>query len=390
MGSEQERDVALGSFAFLHKVVLAAILSSALSACVALPREDFTQAEQAAATPVGFEHVRWAEDDPALGASLRAALKPAPDGALNILALSGGGANAAFGAGVITEWTRKGDRPQFQLVTGVSAGAMSAPLAFLGPAWDAQLSGVYQSGKLQHLLEMRIPGGLFTPGFYRKGPLKRLVASYVTDALLAAITEEQKKGRRLLVATTNLDTEQLVVWDMGAIASKGGEQARKLFAEVLVASASVPLVFPPSLITVQGVGRTFREMHVDGQTESAFFSIPQSLILASDLGASALRVNLYVIVDGSLDSNFAVTPRSAAPILSRVRAASDTASIRSLLIADAEFCRQNGCKLYVTSLPQSVKDAPLDFSAAHLQSLLSAGKDTIDSMRPWRTPPDWP
>jgi hypothetical protein len=131
-------------------------------------------------------------------------------------------------------------------------------------------------------------------------------------------------------------------------------------------------------------------MHVDGQTESAFFSIPQSLILAPNLRASAFPVKLYVIVDGSLDALFAVTPRSTFPILSRVRDASDKASIRSLLIADAEFCRQNGCRLFVTSLPSSVKSEALDFSTGHLQRLFDAGKAKIDGPEPWRTPPNWP
>jgi predicted acylesterase/phospholipase RssA len=354
-----------------------------------LPRDSFTAAQQAAATPPGFGQVRWAEDDPALGSSLRAVLRPGSDGSLNILALSGGGVNAAFGAGVITEWTRKGGRPQFQLVTGVSAGALTAPFAFLGPAWDAQLSGAYLDGELQHLMQARVPGAVLTTGFYSKAPLERMVARYVTDDLLAAIAAEQAKGRRLLVATTNLDTEQLMVWDMGAIAAHGGAEARKLFADVLVASASVPIVFPPSLITVQAQGRTFREMHVDGQTESAFFAIPQSLILAPNLEASTFQVKLYVIVDGSLDALFAVTPRSTLPILSRVRDASDKASIRSLLIADAEFCKQNGCRLYVTSLPALAKNQALDFSAAHIQRLFEAGKAKIDSPQPWQTPPNW-
>jgi predicted acylesterase/phospholipase RssA len=370
--------------------ISAAAVSLALSACVTLPRESFTAAQQAAAKPPGFEHIRWAEDDPALGADLRAALRPGRDGVLNILALSGGGANGAFGAGLITEWTRKGGRPQFQLVTGVSAGALIAPFAFLGPAWDAHLSSAYLDGELQHLLRTRVPGGLFTPGFYDKAPLERLVARYVTDEMLSAIAEEQKKGRRLLVATTNLDTEQLVVWDMGAIAAHGGAEARKLFADVLVASASVPLVFSPSLITVQGQGRTFREMHVDGQTESAFFAVPQSLILAPNLEATTFGVKLYVIVNGSLDSVFAVTPRSTLPILSRVTDASGKASIRSLLIADAEFCRQNGYDLYVASLPGPMKDNALDFSAKHIQSLFDAGKADIQSAHPWRTPPYTP
>ncbi len=358
-----------------------------LSACVALPRTSFTAAEQAQATPPGFVNVRWTEDDPALAASLVDTLRPDSDGVLHALALSGGGANGAYGVGLITEWTHIGGRPVFQLVTGVSTGALTAPFAFLGPAWDAPLASAFATDDVQHLLEWRGPLSLFTPGFYSKRPLERLVRRYVTDAFLGAIAAEHAKGRRLLVATTDLDTEQLVVWDMGAIATKGGPAARKLFADVLVASASVPEVFPPSLITVEAEGHTFQELHVDGQTESAFFGIPQSLLLAPKLEKSPFHVKFYLIINGSLASTFALTPRSTLRIFSRAIDVSDQASIRSLLIANAEFCRESGCELYVASLPPSVKDDPLDFSAAHIKALAEAGKAEMDAGRAWRTRP---
>jgi hypothetical protein len=357
---------------------------------VALPREPFVSSEQDAATPVGFEHVRWVEGDPALAESLRATLRPGPDGVLNALAISGGGANGAFGAGVITEWTRHGGRPQFQVVTGISAGALTAPFAFLGPTWDQKLAQAYFKPEVTALLQPRGPLGLFgllTPGFYSKRPLERLVESYVSDEVLAAIAAEHKKGRRLLAATTNLDSEQLVIWDLGAIAAHGGAQARKLFRQVLVASASVPMIFPPSLIEVQSGAHAFREMHVDGQAQSAFFAIPQSLMLEKDFQPPPYKIKLFVIINGAAASSFSVTPRAPIPIFVRTTDAANRAAIRSLLIADAEFCHAHGCALYVDALPTEVKDDPLDFSTKHIQAVFDAGKTSIDSGDAWRTEP---
>jgi predicted acylesterase/phospholipase RssA len=216
---------------------------AALSGCVTLPRTNFTAEQQAAAAPIGFDHIRYAEDDPALADMLKQALKPDGQGEVATLAISGGGANGAYGAGLLYGWNRAGGWPQFQLVTGVSAGAMAAPFVFAGPKWSDGLRQSYLSGRINGLLRSRGLMGLFTPGLYQKAPLEALVRSWVTDDLLHDIAAENAKGRRLLVATTDLDTGELVVWDMGAIAARQGPAARDLFVQILVASASVPGVF---------------------------------------------------------------------------------------------------------------------------------------------------
>ena len=199
----------------------------ALGGCATLPREPFTQAEQAVASPDGFDNVRYTQDQPALIALLARALRPNARGEVNALALSGGGANGAYGAGLLHGWTKAGGRPAFQVVTGVSTGALTAPLAFAGPEWDDALRKAYTGPKVVHLLRARGVMSLGSPGLYRSEPLWDLVRGYVTDDLLRAVAAENAKGRRLLVATTNLDTEKLVVWDMGAIAAHGGPAARE-------------------------------------------------------------------------------------------------------------------------------------------------------------------
>ncbi len=208
--------------------------------------------------------------------------------------------------------------------------------------------------------------------------------SYVSDRLIKAVAAEHAKGRRLLVGTTNLDTEQLVVWDMGAIAAKGGVEAQNLFAAVLVASASVPGAYAPSMIRVESAGHVFSEMHVDGQTEDAFFAIPQSLFLAKPVTPPPFHAHLFIIINGQVDSQFAVTPRSTIPILGRTIDVGGKAAVRSVIVATAQFCQRTGCELSVSSLPATVKDNSSDFDQAHLESLFAAGEAGSVNASGWR------
>ena len=362
--------------------LLIALLSSALCACVTLPRTEFTASQQSAATPAGFGQVRYSQDDPAL-AEMLARIEPDAQGVVNTLAISGGGANGAYASGVLYGWSQTKQRPQFQLVTGVSAGALAAPFAFLGSDWDESLKQTYLSGKLDHFLQARFLLRLLTPGFFSKAPLEDLVRAYVTEDLLRAVAAEHAKGRRLLVATTDLDTEQLVVWDMGAIASRPGPEARALFAQVLTASASVPGVFAPTMIEVEGEGRRFAEMHVDGQADSAFFALPQTLLLGMRPQAPRFKHHLFILVNGQLNSPFSVTPRATIPVLLRTIDAATKASVRSSLISTLEFCQRNGCDLSVSALPDTVVDDSLDFSHAHIVSLFSAREAAAIAGQAW-------
>ena len=200
---------------------------------------------------------------------------------VNVLAISGGGSNGAYGAGLLAGWTERGARPEFTVVTGASAGALIAPFAFLGPSYDPVLKNLFSEGIGEELLQIDGLSALFGAGVFKTEPLKRLIARYVDDALLERIGAEYKKGRRLLVVTTNLDAQRTAVWDMGAIASSGAPEALDLFRDVLVASASVPGVYSPVLINVEGAGRRFEEMHVDGGVRANLLVVPELLLLSS-------------------------------------------------------------------------------------------------------------
>jgi hypothetical protein len=187
----------------------------------------------------------------------------------NFLALSGGGGDGAFGAGILCGWTEAGTRPQFKLVTGISTGSLIAPFAFLGPEYDAKLKKAYTTitdkdiykvpGKLKLLLNLgRLEGVASTE------PLAELLTHLIDDQMIQKIAVEHNKGRRLLVGTTQLDAQRQVIWNMGAIAASGHPDAPKLFRQVLRASASIPVAFNPVYIKVKAGGQEYDEMHVDG------------------------------------------------------------------------------------------------------------------------------
>jgi predicted acylesterase/phospholipase RssA len=263
-----------------YPILMFLLAAYVLSACAGAPRRDAPSVDGAQVVVPGLPaDIRWfgesRHDFRARATLLLGDAKAAAnDGPINVLVLSGGGAGGAFGAGALVGWSRLGTRPEFHIVTGVSAGALIAPFAFLGSAWDAKLGAAFTRTKFPHLMQRTMLRLLFGPSMYRGTSIYSLVDSYVTSALLNAIAKEARKGRLLVVATTDLDSEQPVFWNLGLIAQQGGERARQLFRDVLVASASIPGVFPPMLIPVEQAGERFDEMHVDGSVMTSLFFIP--------------------------------------------------------------------------------------------------------------------
>src|ERR1700689_3990408 len=265
----------------LPRVLCAFLLGGLLlSGCAGNPRRLAPFSHDARAIVPGFPaEIRWIgstrrdieQRSPGL---LRQVQRAADGGAVNVLVLSGGGAGGAFGAGALVGLSRRGTRPDFQIVTGVSAGALIAPLAFLGQEWDLQLAEAFSGAPTQHLMHARWLGALFGDSVYQGEPLAQLVDRYVTDDLLRAVARESQRGRLLVVATTDLDSEQTVFWNLGLIAEQGGAKAKRLFRDGRMASASIPGVFPPVMIRVQQGGKTYEEMHVDGSAMASLFFIP--------------------------------------------------------------------------------------------------------------------
>lgn len=323
-------------------------------------RVEFTAADLAAAKPEGLPaSVRLAGDDPQ---AYRAFLAAAPQaGAAPWLALSGGGENGAFAAGLLKGWSQAGTRPDFGVVTGVSTGALIAPFAFAGRRYDAALQQAYTEVSAADVFEFGGSGESLTDTW----PLKRQIERSVTPALLADVAGEHRKGRRLLVVTTEIDSGRPVLWDMGAIAAAGGPSALKLFREVMLASAAIPGVFPPVMIDAEGPGgKRFQEMHADGGTTAPFFVAPGRAILGQDPEAGGLPApELYVVVNNGLTPDFQVTSRTMLSILGRSLSAAIRAQTAGAIALTKGYAARTGLPLHVAVIDQRfgrTSKAPFD------------------------------
>ena len=236
------------------------------------------------------------------------------------LAVSGGGDNGAFAAGLLKGWTEAGDRPVFDGISGVSTGALIAPLAFLGPEYDQTLREAYTNISQRDIfLARRITAVFFDVALADTQPLFNLVSSIITAEFLAMVAAEYHKGRLLLVGTTDLDARQPVIWNMTAIANVGTPAALQLFRKILVASSSVPGGFPPVMIDVEVASKPYQEMHVDGGAMTQVFLYPPQLNLrnlAAKMSPDRKRV-LYVIRNARLAPDWASVDRQTLSIAFR-------------------------------------------------------------------------
>lgn len=380
------------------RMVRAAPLAAALAcaACVTVPREAGPPPAPGEAVPIGFDaNIRTNSNDPSVSEDLPAILqrlRSASDGSLDILALSGGGAGGAYGAGALVGLSEADRLPKFEIVTGVSTGALIAPFAFLGPEWNAQLEEAYTGPLAERLLRNRGLMILFRPGIFSGDPLTALVDHFTTQALVDAVARESRRGRLLLVATTNLDTQDPIIWNLGRIAESGGEPARRMFRDVLVASASVPGVFPPVMLDVDAHGEHSQEMHVDGGVTSSFFVMPQIIALWG--GGEAVRElrggNIYVIINGQLDNRLAATPLNTVPIVSRSFETNQMFQARSQLALTAEFAQRNRLNLKFTRISRDYPYlGPLEFEHDAMQALFDYGKKQAADGHLWSTPEDF-
>jgi predicted acylesterase/phospholipase RssA len=302
---------------------------------------------------------------------------------LSILALSSGGASGAFGAGALVGSADDGTRPQFTVVTGVSAGALVAPFAFLGPSWDAQMQSIFLTGVTDGLLQPRGLGVVFGSSVYSGEPLRRLIERYADDELIAAVALEAAKGRLLLVATTDFASGEPVIWDLGSIALHGGKNAKSLFQNVLLASASVPGMLPPVVLSLREQGQTRVETHVDGGVTLPFFiaPAPEDLPQASATGAPT---SVRVIIDGPLRDLPRPTHANAFSIFSRSLSAALSYLARTRLESTAEALRTRGISLDYAAIPTSYPlHGAFDFDPDSQRSLFEYAASCAQAGRLW-------
>src|SRR5579863_5442502 len=346
------------------------------------PRIPFTAAEDAVATIPGIPNARfWTDSETDFKNALPA--QPGP-----WLVLSSGGGDGAFGAGLLVGLAAAGKRPDFTVVTGVSTGALMAPFVFAGSRYDEALKKAYTTVTAADVFEA---GGSTGESFVTSWPLRDFIAKEMTPELLTDIAAADRAGRRLFVVTTNLDAERFVVWNMGSIAAHGGDDARKLFVQVLLASASVPGGFPPVLIDVEADGKRFAEMHADGGLGGQFFVAPPALMATTSdyhLPASAL----YIVVNTGLERDFQVVDRFAPSILTQAVGAAVKVDTRLMLTLSYALARRSNVPFNVASIPPSfVAPSQGSFDPKYMGALFQVGYEQGKSENAFSAePPPYP
>jgi predicted acylesterase/phospholipase RssA len=382
----RDRQGWIGSFARL------AASGLALAGCTTAPRLDTPPAAAMDAAPPGFSRPIRADvlDRAFFEANvdkMTEGVRASADGSIDILALSGGGAGGAFGAGVVVGLTKAHARPRFEVVTGVSTGALISSFAFLGPDWDDELTEAFSGKSTNDLMVSRGLGALFGVGVFQGEPLRRLVDRFVTPELVAAVAEEAKTGRLLLVATTNLDREETQIWNLGAIAMEGNEKSRDLFRDVLIASASVPGVFPPVMIEVTEGGKTFQEMHVDGGASTPFFIAPDIAMILGFAPEALRGGNVYVVVNAQAASMPRSTRNNTVDIVARSFTAVLNHMTRTMLSQTDAFAARNNMSFRFTVMPQDVAfGGSLAFEEPSMKSIFDYGMRCAAANQVWVTP----
>ena len=359
-------------------------LALSLSACASWPeRLPVTASDQADARVPGYEDIRlWDDAAPARWLHWRGTLfsERAQAGRttrVEMLAISSGSDKGAYSAGFLNGWSEAGTRPEFDIVSGVSTGALIAPFAFLGEDYDPHLESLYTTIDADAIYNATPLRGLFGgPAVASTKPLVRLIESYADDALIDAVAREHRRGRRLLVQTTNLDAERGVVWDMGAIAVSDNPSRYALFRQVLLASASIPGLFPPVLIDVTSGDADFSELHVDGATTSSIVAIPPALLFAPEQNGPYVEGRVTILYNGALQPVFRVSEPTVFSLLDRALTVSLKAADQRTIRALRRYADETGLRLEVYSIGSQADDPDVDmFDTDFMQMLFDRGRD---------------
>ena len=307
------------------------------------------------------------------------------------LAISGGGDNGAFAAGFLNGWTKAGTRPQFKLVTGISTGALIAPFAFLGQAYDKKLNELYTNISFKDIAKQRSIFSLLTnDAMADNTPLKHLVKKYIDQEVLEAIAAEHARGRMLLIGTVNLDARRPVIWNITEIAASHHPGSLELVQSLLVASSAIPGTFPPVMINVEVDGKKYQEMHVDGNTAAQVFVYPAAVRLkevAQAAGGDRER-KLYILRNARLDPEWAQVERKTLPIAFQAI----TTLIQAQGVGDLyriySVAQRDSIDFNLAYIPPTFKTPHTkDFDTVYMRALYDLGYDMAEKGYTWSKRP---
>lgn len=310
-----------------------------------------------------------------------------------LLGVSGGGEDGAFGAGLLCGWTAHGTRPEFELVTGVSTGALTAPFAYLGSDWDGALRSVYTEITPGDVLRSRgLLAAIFDDALADSAPLFGTISRYLDERMLAAIARGHESGRLLLIGSTNLDAQLPVIWNVGAIAASGDPRALNLVRRILLASAAIPGAFPPVMFDVAVNGVTHQEMHVDGGAFSQVFLYPRQVTEQRRerlrRGQPVVPASAYIIRNGRLDAQWAAVGRRTMSIAGRAISTMIASSGYNDVVRIWNTTQRDGIDYNLAFIPRDFTGTYSEpFEQAYMRALFDFGFDRARRGYDWAKQP---
>lgn len=368
---------------------------------MALPEAYLEEAEV-----VGMPGVRdWAHKrselfQKVLVEGLRQTLENDPDlftnknSTIDVLAVSGGGSNGAFGVGLLSGWAESGTRPTFSLVTGISTGALIAPFAFLGPDYEDPIIRMYTTVNTKDIIKNKsffsILGG--SDSMADSSPLANIIAGLIDEEFLAAVAKAYSEGRRLLIGTTNLDARKLVIWNMGKIASIGTPAALKLFRDIMLASSSIPVAFPPVFVEVEAGGNIYDEMHVDGGvvTEVFFYGFTVDIDEALDtIGVTEKpKLRVFIIRNNQIEPRYEPVNRNILSIAEKSLSNLTTSQGIGDLFRIYLITQKDDIDFNLAFIPESfIPDPKEPFDPIEMKRLYKLGYEMAKNGYPWQKYP---
>jgi predicted acylesterase/phospholipase RssA len=362
------------------KFIFFAMTLLLLAGCASTDRPEFSADIIARASADRLNGVRYAADQPP------PALQNKSD-SFRVLALSGGGPDGAYGVGLLTGWSATGTRPEFDVVTGVSTGALIAPYAFLGARKDDTLRKLYTGGHLKSLVK---DGSAFhllwRSNVYSNVRPKKMIGDNMSSAVLREIADQHRKGRRLYVATANLDAQKMMIWDMGAIAVKNTAAGDVLFRTILLAATSVPLALNPIAMPVASAPRQFTETHVDASVFALVYA--GSELFPATCKTRQQKCSLHVIIHNKQVSEPKTVRWSAPGIGQRVLETMVKANLTTRLQATYQMTQAAGVDFRMAYLDVPFASvSPIDFNVDYMQQLFDLGLNNGRDNSTWLISP---
>ncbi len=390
----------------IQSVIILLLIVLGLSSCASMTRTPLPEQYSGKSSIAGMPQVRdfgvamtgYYQND--FEESLKQHISSMPEGynieddVIKILAISGGGANGAFGVGLINGWDASGTRPVFALVTGISTGALIAPFVFLGGEYDTELGRLFTSVNSDDIFKQKSFFGILSSligssdSLADSAPLAELLAQHLDEEMLNDISKAHSEGRRLLIATTNLDARKLVVWNMGAIASSGHPKAFELFRSIVLASASMPVAFPAVYVEVEAGGQTYDEMHVDGGVLTEVFFYGDILNIDEGLNNVGIKnkpeVKLYIIRNNQIEVQYEEVEIDVLSIAGRSLSSLTTSQGIGDLYRIYLVTKREGIDFNLASIPGDFEpNAQEAFDPVEMRRLYDLGYNMALSGFPW-------